>query len=218
MLLLRRANIHCPALPRPEALASTRFSRSRSQRKFSTTTILGQSAVGNERDRSAYQWFLPFQTRWLDNDRYGHVNNAVYHGIFDSVINIFLIRRCGLDISMDRSQQIGFMVTNECQFFAPASYPQVYLIGLGLRKIGKTSLSYQLGMFAPTDPNAVLHVNMTHGYYAEELEYLVASKFEDQASCVGRSVHVFVDPSQGNKPTPVPEEWKPTLRKIEMSS
>ena len=53
---------------------------------------------------------------------------------------------------------------------------------------------------------------------AEELEYLVASKFEEQASCVGRSVHVFVDPSQGNKPTPVPEEWKPTLRKIEMSS
>ena len=66
--------------------------------EYATTS----SVLGNDRDRSAYQWFLPFQTRWLDNDRYGHVNNAVYHGIFDSVINIFLIRRCGLDISMDR--------------------------------------------------------------------------------------------------------------------
>ena len=31
------------------------------------------------------------------------MNNAVYHGIFDSVINIFLIRHCGLDIQMGAS-------------------------------------------------------------------------------------------------------------------
>ena len=42
--------------------------------------------------KSVYPWFLPVQTRWLDNDQYGHVNNAVYHAMFDSVINIYLIR------------------------------------------------------------------------------------------------------------------------------
>ena len=83
------------------------------------------STEGEERDRSAYKWFLPFQTRWLDNDRYGHVNNAVYHAIFDSVINVFLIRHCGLDTSLSNSDRVGFMVTNQCQFYAPASYPQV---------------------------------------------------------------------------------------------
>ena len=30
--------------------------------------------------------------RWKDNDQYLHVNNAVYHAIFDSAINIYLIR------------------------------------------------------------------------------------------------------------------------------
>ena len=29
---------------------------------------------------------------WKDNDQYLHVNNAVYHAIFDSAINIYLIR------------------------------------------------------------------------------------------------------------------------------
>jgi len=46
-------------------------------------------------DRDTYGWFLPVQTRWKDNDQYLHMNNAVYHAIFDSVINIYLIR-CGL--------------------------------------------------------------------------------------------------------------------------
>ena len=42
--------------------------------------------------KSVYPWFLPVQTRWLDNDQYGHINNAVYHAIFDSVINGYLMR------------------------------------------------------------------------------------------------------------------------------
>ena len=57
-----------------------------------------------------YKWFLPIQSRWLDNDRYGHMNNAVYHGIFDSVINVYLIRHCGLDINSNNSSTVGFMV------------------------------------------------------------------------------------------------------------
>lgn len=42
--------------------------------------------------KNVYPWFLPVQTRWMDNDQYGHVNNAVYHSIFDSVINGYLMR------------------------------------------------------------------------------------------------------------------------------
>ena len=64
----------------------------------------------SKRATNDYKWFLPFQTRWLDNDRYGHMNNAVYHGIFDSVINVYLIRHCGLDINSNNSSTVGFMV------------------------------------------------------------------------------------------------------------
>lgn len=62
------------------------------------------------RPRSNFKWFLPFQTRFNDNDKYGHVNNAVYHEIFDSVINIFMIRHVGLDIRAGKTQRVGFMV------------------------------------------------------------------------------------------------------------
>ena len=81
-------------------------------------TIAGQfrasfalfSDKNSKRALTDYKWFLPFQSRWLDNDRYGHMNNAVYHGIFDSVINIYLIRKCGLDTNTDNSSTVGFMV------------------------------------------------------------------------------------------------------------
>ena len=36
-------------------------------------------------------------------------------------------------------------------------------------KIGKTSMSYQLGMFPMIDANANISANLTHGYFAEEI-------------------------------------------------
>ena len=140
----------------------------------------------------------------------------MYHGIFDSVINIFLIRHCGLDIEMGKSSsQVGFMVTNKCQFFAPAKgYPDINLIGLKIPKIGKTSLTYQLGMFPMIDSNIDLTANLTHGYFTEELGK-IGDNFENQAACVGDSVHVFVNPEQNNKPTPIPIEWMKSLEKLQ---
>ena len=58
-----------------------------------------------------YRWFIPAQTRWKDNDCYGHMNNAVYHSIYDSIINIFLIRHCGLSTDRGDSSIVGFMVS-----------------------------------------------------------------------------------------------------------
>ncbi len=29
----------------------------------------------------------PVQTRWSDNDAYGHVNNVIYYSYFDTLIN-----------------------------------------------------------------------------------------------------------------------------------
>ncbi|MGH0133239.1 UNVERIFIED_CONTAM: hypothetical protein FKN15_005616 [Acipenser sinensis] len=50
------------------------------------------------RQRTTYSYFLPIQTRWQDNDQYGHVNNAVYHGYFDTLINHYLISSESLNI------------------------------------------------------------------------------------------------------------------------
>ena len=48
--------------------------------------------------RAEYVHFLPLPTRWMDNDIYGHVNNALYYAFFDTAINEYLIAEGGLDI------------------------------------------------------------------------------------------------------------------------
>ncbi len=170
-----------------------------------------QEVSNNRRSINNFKWFMPFQTRFLDNDRFGHMNNAVYHGIYDSVINIFLLRHLGIDLDLSKSSRIGFMVTNQCEFFAPLKYPDLCLVGLSVSKIGKTSLNYQLGMFPMLDPNSKINANMTHGYFQHEIGQLM-DNFSPSASCLGHSIHVFVDPNCDNKPTPIPEDWRRMLK------
>ena len=45
--------------------------------------------------RDQYSYFLPIQTRWMDNDAYGHINNVTYYSYFDTVANHYLIHRRG---------------------------------------------------------------------------------------------------------------------------
>ena len=35
--------------------------------------------------REAFAVFVAVQTRWADNDIYGHVNNVVYYSYFDTL-------------------------------------------------------------------------------------------------------------------------------------
>lgn len=57
-----------------------------------STLSTKQRAEDHNRQLEAYGYFLPIQTRWQDNDQYGHVNNAVYYSYFDTIINHYLIR------------------------------------------------------------------------------------------------------------------------------
>ena len=57
---------------------------------------------------SGYPHRQPITTRWMDNDAYSHVNNAVYYSYFDTVVNTYLIRQGALDI--EKSPVIGLVV------------------------------------------------------------------------------------------------------------
>ncbi|XP_063140661.1 uncharacterized protein LOC691083 isoform X3 [Rattus norvegicus] len=56
-----------------------------------STSSASQQAEDHHRQLEAYRYFLPIQTRWQDNDQYGHVNNAVYYSYFDTIINHYLL-------------------------------------------------------------------------------------------------------------------------------
>ena len=89
---------------------------------------------------------LEIQTRWNDNDVYGHVNNVVYYAYFDTVINRFLIEQGGLDI--ERSPVIAVCVDSQCSYKHSIAFPDLLHAGLRVEKLGNSSVRYAIGIFA----------------------------------------------------------------------
>ena len=107
--------------------------------------------------RADFRHFLAIPTRWMDNDSYGHVNNVVYYSYFDTAVNEHLIREGGLDIRA--SPVIGVVVETRCSFYRSLSFPGIVDAGLRVRKLGRSSVNYEIGLFAQgeQDPSASGH-------------------------------------------------------------
>ena len=131
--------------------------------------------------REAFAYFETVPTRWADNDVYGQVNNVAYYGFFDTVVNRVLIERCGLDIH--GGAVIGLVVETGCRYFAPLSYPAPVEVGLSVERLGNTSVTYALGVFAPG---------------------------AEKAAAAGRFVHVYVDRTS-RRPAALPEDLRAGL-------
>jgi len=93
-----------------------------------------------------YPHRLAIPTRWHDNDVYGHVNNVDYYAFFDTVINAYLIREGGLDIS--GGPVIGLCAESHCEFRAPLAFPETVTAGLRVGHLGNSSVRYEIGLFA----------------------------------------------------------------------
>ncbi len=112
--------------------------------------------------RADYPHARTITTRWLDNDAYGHVNNAVYYSFFDTVVNTWLIERGALDI--DRGAVIGLVVETGCHYFAPLSYPHPVTAALRVTHMGRSSVRYEIGLFAPDTDSAAAQGHFVHVY------------------------------------------------------
>ncbi|KAF2011508.1 Thioesterase/thiol ester dehydrase-isomerase [Aaosphaeria arxii CBS 175.79] len=97
------------------------------------------------RKRSDYKFELEYRTRWSDNDMYHHLNNSIYYFLFDSVVNTYLIKHCSLH--PPTSSQIGLVVHSHCDYFAPIEFPAVVDLALRVVKLGKSSVTYEIGVF-----------------------------------------------------------------------
>ena len=95
--------------------------------------------------RADFPYFLELQTRWHDNDVYGHVNNVVYYAYFDTVINRFLIDEGGLDL--ERGAAIGVCAESQCRYLAPVAFPDRLAAGFRVGKLGTSSVRYEIGIF-----------------------------------------------------------------------
>ena len=102
---------------------------------------------------------------------YDHMNNSVYSLLFDSIINAYLIQKCGRN--PPSSDQIGLVVHSQCDFFGSVRFPAVVDLGLRVNKLGQSSVTYEVGVFEK-------------GY--------------DNVRAVGGYTHVFVD-RNSNRPS-----------------
>lgn len=110
--------------------------------------------------RDDYRWFCGITTRWSDNDVYGHVNNVIYYSYFDSVANRYLIEEGGLDIH--GGEVIGLVVNSGCDYHAPVAYPQALAGGLRVERLGNSSVTYGLAIFADDATRACASGSFTH--------------------------------------------------------
>jgi acyl-CoA thioester hydrolase len=112
--------------------------------------------------RDAYRHFTTLSTRWMDNDVYGHVNNVVYYSLFDTAVNGYLIEAGALDI--EHSAVIGLVVETRCNYFAPIEFPRRIEAGLRVAHIGKSSVRYEIGLFAEGDALTAARGHFVHVY------------------------------------------------------
>lgn len=114
------------------------------------------------RPRSHYRHFGTITTRWMDNDVYGHVNNVVYYSFFDTAVNRYLIDAGALDIH--RGEVIGLVVETHCNYFSPLEFPQPVESGLVVAQLGRSSVRYEVGLFAPGQALSAAAGHFVHVY------------------------------------------------------
>jgi acyl-CoA thioester hydrolase len=132
----------------------------------------------------------PVTTRWSDNDMYGHLNNAVYYELFDSAINGWQAEHVTTDPLSDPTQ--GVVAESGCSFFAEVGFPSSLVVGLRVTRIGRTSITYELGLFIdPADPSQT-------------------SADESGIKALGHWVHVEID-AVTRRPTPIPDHLRTLL-------
>ncbi|MEO7813886.1 MAG: thioesterase family protein [Sphingomicrobium sp.] len=131
--------------------------------------------------RDAYRHFTTITTRWADNDAYGHVNNTIYYQWFDSAVNALLVGAGLLDIVA--GDPIGLVVETGCTYFAPLSFPGDVDVGLAVERLGGSSVTYRIGVFAAGADAPAAQGHFTHVY-------------------VGRTTR---------RPVPLPDEWRSKL-------
>lgn len=140
--------------------------------------------TGEPETRDRYAYLTSIDTRWMDNDAYGHVNNVVYYSFFDTAVNRWLIERGVLDVAA--SPAIGLVVETRCRYLRPITFPDRVTAGLRVAHLGRSSVRYEVGLFRNDEPDA---------------------------AAAGHFVHVYVD-RVTRRATPVPDDVRRALEAL----
>jgi len=113
-----------------------------------------------------YRHFIPITTRWMDNDVYGHINNVQYYSYFDTAVNRYLIDQGVLDIHA--GEVVGLVVETHCNYFSSAAFPDDIVAGIRVAHLGRSSVRYEVGLFANKGDKAIAQGHFVHVYVDRE--------------------------------------------------
>ena len=130
------------------------------------------------KSRPAFRHFTSCDTRWRDNDRYGHLDNAIYYELFDTAINQLLIDHGLLDF--EAGDHVFLVAASGCHYFSEVAYPDKLEIGLAISRLGNSAVTYDLGLF---------------------------KKGADHTAATGFLVHVHVT-CDSYRPVPIPPRYR----------
>jgi len=147
-------------------------------------------AVPTRRD---YVVWRQATTRWADDDVYGHMNNARYFELIDTAVNAHLAEAAGCDI---RSlPAVGIVAEVSCRYFREVGYPRPVDLGLGVERLGTSSVVYRIGIFQGDDGGP-----------------------DEPAAAEGRFVHVYVESERrdgaARTTVPIPPEIRRVLEAL----
>jgi acyl-CoA thioester hydrolase len=135
-------------------------------------------------DLTQYRFFHEIETRWMDNDIYGHVNNVVYYSYFDTAVAAFLVSKLGLYFK--DSPFVGLVVETSCTYFESVAFPDRVKVGLRIARLGNSSVRYEIAIF----------------------------KNDGELACAeGHFIHVYVD-RKTNKPVSIPVHVRAAMQTI----
>jgi len=131
--------------------------------------------------RADYRRFLPITTRWLDNDVFGHVNNAAYYGFFDTAITHFLVQH-GI-LNWRGGEHLLMVAESGCRYHSEIAFPDWVTAGLRMARLGTSSIRHEIAVFRGD---------------------------AETAAAEGFFVHVCVDAAT-RRPAPIPDRWRRIL-------
>ncbi|CAK8677283.1 unnamed protein product [Clavelina lepadiformis] len=165
-----------------------------------------------------YKFFIPIQTRWSDNDPYGHINNGIYHEFIDlATTNLF---RTLLN-EEDMKAYAAIRAESTCSYQKPLHYPQVPLVGAGVTELSNKSISFSVGFFTPKssleDFNPVADLSFNGRIVDEDEKEKLAQHFHPHAATWARAVGVFVAADKLTKAGSVPDHLLEKMKSAAMS-
>jgi len=110
---------------------------------------------------------LDVAVRWNDYDMVNHVNNVQFYVYFEEAV----VSLCDVfGLNWRDAAAIPFVAESKCRFLSPIPFPSKVTAGIGVERLGNSSLTYTMALFVEgvTKPVAVGH--FVHVYVDRKTE------------------------------------------------